>query len=201
MTTNRVDPGFGHWLAGFVDGEGCFTIISSRRQASLICRFSLGLRSDDAPILREACERTGLGRVYRAGDGRMATWIVATQADLIALVELFEKYPLRAKKKRDFEIWARAVRLWVGRPSRVGVRGDDSTLTRVSDLAVEEIRTRNARGERQIDLAAEFGVSQGHISKIVTGLARGEAKAPPWAEMRNLQRELREVRRYAGSTC
>jgi hypothetical protein len=110
---DAMDDGFGHWLAGFADGEGCF-FIGKNRNGTMFCRFRIALRADDAPILAQAAERTGLGRVLLAAPPSQrtarATWNVGRKAECLVLVELFERYPLRAKKRRDFEVWARAVR-------------------------------------------------------------------------------------------
>lgn len=35
-----------------------------------------------------------------------------------------------------------------------------------------EIQARNAAGERQVDLAREFGIDQGTVSRLVNGLSR-----------------------------
>ena len=106
---------FGYWLAGFADGEGCFIM----RKTSGRCytfSFIITLRDDDADILEECAARTGLGKVsYCKGRGTsrdQARWIVANKVDCFLLVGLFDTYPLRAKKKRDYAIWREAVMLW-----------------------------------------------------------------------------------------
>jgi hypothetical protein len=110
-----MDNSFGHWLAGFVDGEGSFLITKFGSSGRVHCSFRIALHYKDAPILREIAERTGLGRItmQKCPSQKSAgvQWTVGRKAECLALVELFEKYPLRAKKRRDFEIWARAVRL------------------------------------------------------------------------------------------
>jgi hypothetical protein len=59
---DAIDPGFGHWFAGFVDGEGCFLI--TRVGKSYRCIFSLHLRGDDRPILEEIHRNLGIGTVW-----------------------------------------------------------------------------------------------------------------------------------------
>src|SRR4051794_19513863 len=60
--------GFGHYLAGFVDGEGSFLIRRQKRKCGLVytCDLSIGLRVDDTPILEEIRDRTGLGIIWTA---------------------------------------------------------------------------------------------------------------------------------------
>lgn len=112
--------GFGHYMAGFLDGEASFVI--ARVNSGFTCRMQVKLRDDDAAILFALRDRTGLGlvrpeKVYQRSDrGSMRnthpqmTWIVGNKADCAMLVRLLERYPLRAKKRQDFEVWRLAVR-------------------------------------------------------------------------------------------
>jgi hypothetical protein len=119
----EVPADFGHWLAGFIDGEGAF-MIEARRRGSYKVAFKLGLRKDDGPILDQCAAVTGLGRVKRyarraaiiAPGGKplkaqpYAEWIVETKSDCQRLVALLDRFPLRAKKARDFAIWRLAIK-------------------------------------------------------------------------------------------
>lgn len=124
-----VDDGFGHWLAGFVNGEGCFNIGMWARTKCIRITFNIALRNDDAAILEEIHRRTGLGTLQRYGArGRsqaQVRWSVCNKRDCVRLVEIFDRYPLRAKKARDFAIWREAVHEWVRIPyyPRVNRRG------------------------------------------------------------------------------
>jgi LAGLIDADG DNA endonuclease family protein len=119
-----IDPAFGNWLAGFIDGEGCFRIerIASPNAVGYIyaCGLSLVLRDDDAAILHEIKAVTQIGAVilrpsYNYGDRNanpQAGWHVRRKADSVALVDILDRYPLRAKKAKDYAIWRDAVMLW-----------------------------------------------------------------------------------------
>jgi LAGLIDADG endonuclease len=106
-----VDEAFLNWLAGFIDGEGSFGIYPSGR--AMATRFTLSLRDDDAAILQEIVQRTGIGHLVRRrriGSSRPQTkWIVYGAEDQVKLVEILDAHPLRAKKLRDYEVWRRAV--------------------------------------------------------------------------------------------
>jgi hypothetical protein len=107
---------FGHWLAGFIDGEGSFVILRPTTGNRWSLRFQLTLRADDLPIIEEIHRRTGLGIVFVRGPyGKNpnpdAIWLVNKIAHMRRLVEIFDRYPLRAKKARDFAIWREGV-IW-----------------------------------------------------------------------------------------
>lgn len=113
------DPGFLHWFAGFVDGEGCFSIHKKQVNGceTYDCQFTLGLRADDRPILVEIQRTLRIGTVspprpHEAGNPQ-ARFAVSSKADCLRLVEILRAAPLRAKKARDFEIWVEGLKEWV----------------------------------------------------------------------------------------
>lgn len=130
-----IDDAFGNWFAGFTDGEGCFRI-KPTNQGTFQCRFSIGLRADDEPILREIHERLGIGTLCHSGRNnvKQEQWRleVNAKAHVLKLVEVFNRYPLRAKKARDFAIWREAVIVWSAVEN--GRRAD---WTRIGELADE----------------------------------------------------------------
>jgi hypothetical protein len=117
--------GFGYYLAGLIDGEGSFAI---GHTANCQCLLTINLRDDDADILYEIQRRTGIGRVritksYENSTRQrtpLARWAVGNHSECALLVRLLERYPLRAKKRRDFEIWRRAVQEWITRTRSSG---------------------------------------------------------------------------------
>lgn len=108
----EIDSEFGHWFAGFTDGEGCFTIQPVSRY--FYCRFIIGLRSDDAPIIYEIHQKLSIGTIREKTSPSMQgysqiTFDVSSKSDCLVLRDLFQTYPLRAKKARDFSIWSEAL--------------------------------------------------------------------------------------------
>lgn len=113
---------FGNWFAGFVDGEGSFLmpIYKTKSGARYGQRFHIGLRIDDAAIVEEIVSTLGFGTTIRQKscfskqrnklDLPQIFFAVDGIDECLALVSLFKKYPLRAKKQRDFKIWAKAVK-------------------------------------------------------------------------------------------
>lgn len=107
-------PQDGHFLAGLIDAEGCFQIRPNNGGTAWQCWFSLALRDDDAEVLVELHELTRLGHLQRTparGTSKpQITWMIQRQADCLRLVELLDRFPLRARKRAVAEIWVRAVR-------------------------------------------------------------------------------------------
>lgn len=116
-----IDPGFCHWLAGFADGEGCFSVhrMVARGHETYACQFQISLRADDRPILERIQKTLGIGtlsspRAHVGGDGNpKARYSVTSKRDCLALREVFRAFPLRAKKAVDFETWSHALDEWV----------------------------------------------------------------------------------------
>jgi hypothetical protein len=146
-----MEDGWGHWLAGFAAGEGSFNISKNGRGARF-CSFRLALHVEDAPVLREIAAWLGIGSMWvghpPSQRSPRALWTVQSKADCLVLVTLFERYPLRAKKQCDFEVWARAVRLWqdmVYASQHSAVKNDWAPLDRLRD---ELMAGRPQRGRK-----------------------------------------------------
>jgi len=112
------DDGFGHWLAGFTDGEGNFNHVKKHGQS-----YRISLVIDDLPILEEIRNRLGCGVIYFRDASKynknskwQCQYVVATMVDLVNIViPLFDKYNLRAKKKKDYKIWKeKLLKKWNG---------------------------------------------------------------------------------------
>jgi hypothetical protein len=114
----RIPKDWGNWLAGFIDGEGCFVVARTNHTTYVRygCAMRLAVRADDRPILLEIQRRTGLGRIYETpanGNANPSSaWSVQSKGDVLALVAILDRFPLRAKKARDYAIWREAVLLW-----------------------------------------------------------------------------------------
>lgn len=113
--TAHLNPEFGHWIAGFLDGDGCFTLTGAYPEY-FSCASTLSLRDDDADILHEIARCTGIGRLCYSTDHRpesssnpTAAWIVSNKDECLRLVNILDHFHLRAKKAQDYRVWREAV--------------------------------------------------------------------------------------------
>jgi hypothetical protein len=109
----NIDPAFGNWLAGFADGEGCFTVHKAHGGNSYTCAFKINLRLDDRAILETIHRTLGIGTIRKRSACGTAKpgfeWAVQKRSECLRLARLFLTFPLRAKKHRDFLKWYEAL--------------------------------------------------------------------------------------------
>ena len=113
-----MTPNIGYRLAGLADGKGHFAIFQQRKGWS--CRFTIKMRADDLAVLERFQRETDLGVIYqnrcKQTPGRRNNpafqWHVNKKAETLALVRIFEEYPLWSRKAEEFAVWAEAVRYW-----------------------------------------------------------------------------------------
>lgn len=116
----------GDYVAGFVDGEGCFyltyrkEIKHHRKGAPVYYRwtpyFAITLREDDIDIFYKIKSTLGCGSIYllkaKGKEYRLAYFGIQNMDDLFnKILPFFRKYPLRAKKRLDYELWSKALLL------------------------------------------------------------------------------------------
>jgi hypothetical protein len=111
-----MNKDFGNWLAGFIDGEGSFGlhmhIQHKHLKAFYYPRFNIRLRADDTPILLQIRDFLGVGKIYyHESEGRnlMVSYQIDNVKDLMKLVAILDSCPLRAKKRKEYEIWRTCV--------------------------------------------------------------------------------------------
>lgn len=120
---------FGHWLSGFTDGEGSFNLQFGKPRRltdirpTLTCAFSIALRRDDLPILQLIQSYWQCGTILhydcygprdgkpRKGNPSSLFGIHNSNHLAVIVVPHFDRYPMFAKKRRDFQIWKKAVLL------------------------------------------------------------------------------------------
>lgn len=129
-------------LAGFFDAEGYFCVSSAGRTPR--CSASIGLRDDDAAVVRQFCEATGLGHVVpvpaRRRSKPQVRWLIGTKIECRALAAIFDRYPLLGRKKVEGQVWSDAVERWCtsAGPAR-------SRSLREADAHLRRLREYNER--------------------------------------------------------
>lgn len=111
---DALAPGFCLWLTGLVDGEGSLQLQLNHRQWQM--ELTIKLRDDDRPMLEMIRKELGRGDCYPVPLAKKPQHKSRPQymlrlhnsCDTRFLVALFERYPLRSKKKQVFELWAQA---------------------------------------------------------------------------------------------
>ena len=110
------------WIAGFVDGEGCFSISfvknnSVRFGYQIFTEFVLTQGEKSIDALQQVADYFHCGKIYRNNrhDNHRETlyrYCVRSRADLQAIIiPFFQRYQLKTAKRADFEIFNRVVEM------------------------------------------------------------------------------------------
>ncbi|HKB40717.1 MAG TPA: LAGLIDADG family homing endonuclease [Gemmataceae bacterium] len=113
---------FGAWLSGFVDGEGCFYLGQHCQHKAPVAALQILLRADDLAVLQKIQSYWNCGVLkYRPRPSERSSrprsnpawtyWAWSANYLQRIIVPHFIRFPLQAKKARDFEIWRQAVQL------------------------------------------------------------------------------------------
>ena len=111
------DSGFAYWLSGLIDGEGHFAIKQHTRGTHAPF-FQLKMRADERGTLERIRRSLGVGTITDEPrePNPMVKYVIGDKAGCQRLVDLLDKYPLRAKKQIDYWTWREAVCEWTSRP-------------------------------------------------------------------------------------
>ena len=139
--SSRLTP---EWIAGFVDGEGCFHVGISKHKDlragyQILSEFTVVQHERDIDLLHELRSMMNCGVVRRNHEDRYC-WRVRKLKNLSeVIIPFFEKYPLKSKKAVDFLKFKKVVMLMQ--------RGDHLTeegFSRIAKIA-SEMNRANAR--------------------------------------------------------
>lgn len=102
-----------HYVAGFIDGEGSFSISIGKHKTTtrgfeVRPEFEIELRADDQPILERILITIGVGRIYDCSYDRYG-WYPHSKYKITSIKDLKEylfpfldAYPLQAKKREVY---------------------------------------------------------------------------------------------------
>jgi hypothetical protein len=147
-----------HYIVGFVDGEGCFSISLNKngdRLPEVRLIFEIELREDDETILHEIRKVLDCGNIYRLEYERYAKWRphvklkVSNFADISTkVIPFFKRHPLQAKKRLQFETFCQVAEL-IKSKQHLKLEG------------VEQIRALRHKDSRSaLDALATWGVTE-----------------------------------------
>lgn len=144
----REDAGFAYWLMGLIDGEGHFGIKRQRGgsgSSGHVPFFAMKMRADERATLERIRRELAIGQLQEEPTrlpNPMVKWVVQSKPDCQRLVDVIDKYGLRAKKRMDYAIWREAVCEWTNRPRGNRWQGpaDNSRMTELKQR-IETVRT------------------------------------------------------------
>jgi len=98
-----------HWMAGFVTGEGCFYVKTSKSKThksgiNVGLQFIIVQNTRDAYLIESFVQFFGGGSFSVAEKSRMVTFTVSKFAVIVDnIIPLFEEYTIQGAKAKDFE--------------------------------------------------------------------------------------------------
>jgi len=108
----------GYYIAGFVEGEGCFSIgISKNKQRKDYIQFyptfTIQLNIIDLPLIEKIKKTLQCGKIYYHRRDNAVQFKVYKQSDLInIIIPFFDKYQFHGNKLRSFNIFKEAMKLF-----------------------------------------------------------------------------------------
>ena len=103
---HETEQEFYSWLAGFVDGDGCFSmglsLDSKGKSMHISFAVTIGLRKDGAVALEYIKDRIKAGRIYWSNkdkENAVIRWQTTNMADSILVTELIMPYLVLKKHK------------------------------------------------------------------------------------------------------
>lgn len=163
-----VEASFGYWFVGLFDGEGHFVIDLRGPRIAGNWELQLGLnvylRDDDAGVLQHVHCALG-GRFRPTSKNNVAYWGLRGIANLAEVaVPLFERYPLRSKKAREFDLFRNLVlQRYV---ATLGGKRKGVPLQKIEEIkrAISELRARRRYADRSSWRVLEDSAAYGAVS-------------------------------------
>jgi hypothetical protein len=115
-----LDP---NYIAGLIEGEGCFCITISKHKTKKFgfdprLMFEVEMIIEDEPLLEKLQKSFNCGQIYilnyeRYGWRPHVKYAVKNLADIQSkIIPFFKKYTLQGKKKKDFEYFCQAEKIF-----------------------------------------------------------------------------------------
>ena len=90
-----------NWIRGFIEGEGCFQVITQNRNVGL--RFSLTQHIKDEELLKDIAIYLNIGRYYKSPTRNEGQYLITIFSDINnKLIPFLKEYPLLGVKQEYF---------------------------------------------------------------------------------------------------
>ena len=133
---SKIDP---NWISGFVDAEGCFSVIieiPNINKWRVKTSFEINLHIKDVDILYQIQSFFGVGAVYLRVDRKICVYRVSNIKyikDII--IPHFKKYPLITQKAIDFDLWSKVIQIILNK-EHLNKSGFETILTYYASLNI-----------------------------------------------------------------
>lgn len=110
----EVEP---NWLAGFVEGEGCFFVNVRKSRSHILgetvaLRFKITQHTRDAILMENILNFFGCGSCHKNSSGTIIVFSVERLVDLTEkIIPFFDRHPLKGSKAKDYEDFKKVVEL------------------------------------------------------------------------------------------
>lgn len=114
------------YISGLIEGEGCFCITISKHKTKKLgfdprMMFEVEMIIEDKPLLESLQSSLGCGQIYvlnyeRYGWRPHVKFAVKSHKDIFEkIIPFFKKYPLQGKKRKDFELFCKASKVFLSK--------------------------------------------------------------------------------------
>lgn len=165
MNKNKIEILSGNYIAGFVDGEGCFDLqfrrdvrherINKPVYYGWRYQFVIVTRKDDEELLRKIQKTFNCGSINFAR-GDQTRYSVQDITHLYNIIlPFFKKYPLSGKKKKDFELWAEAIEIIYQNKGKFLKKWSKENFLRVIEIqkSMQEYKFKRPQGYKWLSIA------------------------------------------------
>lgn len=109
LSEKMTDEQFTQWFAGFVDGEGYFSIVIAKNSI-ISFRFGIHLHIDDLKALEFIKHKLGCGLILSSSANNTARFELNSINDIVTkLIPLLDKFPLNGIKYLDYLAFKEAI--------------------------------------------------------------------------------------------
>ena len=113
LIEDKEKENFLRWLVGFIEGEGCFTFLSTNRGNSIVASFQLSLSIRDLDIIKKIHSKLGMGKIHYATQKqhKSVRIRITKMKDIKKLINILDQFQFQTKKEKDYILWKEGVNI------------------------------------------------------------------------------------------